>query len=29
MVEIKTLGPVGLNPMGDYNSETDIKCVIR
>ena len=22
MAEIKTLGPVGLNPLGDYNSET-------
>ena len=23
MAEIKTLGPVGLNPLGDYNSETE------
>lgn len=23
MSEIKTLGPVGLNPLGDYNSQTE------
>lgn len=23
MAEIRTLGPVGLNPLGDYNSQTE------